>query len=472
MRKVFYTSVIFSVIFLSCSQFGFTERTTRQIPETPLHGHFSFAPLVKKTIPAVVNIYAARQVRTHSPFDGDPLFEQFFGHSFSSPSRVQSSLGSGVIVDTSGLIVTNNHVIRGADKIRIALSDGREFESVVVLKDEAMDIAVLRMNAKNVAFPVIALADSDMVEVGDLVLAIGNPFGVGQTVTSGIVSAQARTSIGISDFDFFIQTDAAINPGNSGGALINMEGDLIGLNTAIYSRTGGSIGIGFAIPSNLIHPVVDAVRHGKTNIDQPYFGATFQTMTSEIAKSLGIQQSYGVIVTNIAMNSPAEKAELKIGDVITKAQGVRIDNLSAFDYRLMTTGIGKTLKLEIFRNGTLFYKSVTLQSPPSNHTTHTTEPHRIEISSPLFGVEVVNLTPLNAHRFHQPPTIQGVVINDVDKRSKAAMLFTRGDIIRSVNGQSIRTISDLKRILTANKTPSIWQFQYERKGVLIHQFLR
>jgi len=471
MKRVCYVlGICAAVLFSDFSQPGFAEDAlSRQVPVSQSQSQLSFAPLVKKAIPAVVNVYAARQVRVRSPFDGDPFFEQFFGRSFSNTSRIQSSLGSGVIVDAAGLVVTNYHVIRDADKIRVALSDGREFESKVILKDEATDIAVLRIDAKGkAAFPVLTFADSDRVEVGDLVLAIGNPFGVGQTVTSGIVSAQARTRVGISDFDFFIQTDAAINPGNSGGALIDMKGELIGVNTAIYSRTGGSIGIGFAIPSNLVGSVVDAVKHGKTNFDQPYFGATFQEMTPDVAESLGMKQSYGALVTGIMKGSPAEKAGLKVGDVVVTAQGVRVDDPDAFGYRLITTGIGKMLELGILRNGKKFDINAVLQMPLSDQAS---APERIGISSPLYGVEVMNLTPLNARRFHQSPDSHGVVISDVDERSNAAMIFAKDDIIRAVNGQPVGTVDDLKKILTAGVS-QVWQFHYERNGVLIRQSIR
>ncbi|WP_375704360.1 trypsin-like peptidase domain-containing protein, partial [Bartonella sp. AD328YNZD] len=248
MRYSFWVRIFFAIMM----QISF-DHVYAHIPQTQTEITLSFAPLVKKTVPSVVNIYAARQIRARSPFEGDPFFEQFFGRFQNKfPVRKQSSLGSGVIVDARGLIVTNYHVIKDASEIKVAFSDGREFESKVVLKDEATDIAILEVKEKDAQFPVLSLGNSDAVEVGDLVLAIGNPFGVGQTVTSGIVSAQARTRVGISDFDFFIQTDAAINPGNSGGALIDMKGQLIGINTAIYSRSGGSVGIGFAIPVNLV----------------------------------------------------------------------------------------------------------------------------------------------------------------------------------------------------------------------------
>ncbi len=256
-----------------------------------------------------------------------------------------------MIVESSGIVVTNNHVIKDADEIKVALSDGREFESKLLLRDETTDLAVLKIEAKD-KFPVLGLGNSDDVEVGgDLVLAIGNPFGVGQTVTSGIVSAQSRTQVGISDFDFFIQTDAAINPGNSGGALIDMRGRLIGINTAIYSRSGGSVGIGFAIPSNMVRAVVEAAQNGSTSFERPYIGATFQGVTADLAEGLGMEKPYGALITAVAKGGPAEAAGLKIGDVVLSVQGVRVDNQDVLGYRLSTAGIGNTVSIEIMRNG-------------------------------------------------------------------------------------------------------------------------
>ncbi len=228
----------------------------------------TFAPLVKRTAPAVVNVYAAKRVPARSPFAGDPFFEQFFGNQLRRP-RLESSLGSGVIIDASGLVVTNNHVIEDADEVRVALADGREFDAEILLKDRRADLAVLRVRSDQ-PFPVVPIADSDSAAIGDLVLAIGNPFGIGQTVTSGIVSALARTHVGSDDLGYFIQTDAAINPGNSGGALIDMRGELVGVNTAIFSRSGGSLGIGFAIPSNMVRAFVDAARdRGSIRMESP-----------------------------------------------------------------------------------------------------------------------------------------------------------------------------------------------------------
>ena len=464
MKLSFKAIVLFSVLTVILPQAGFSE-----VPQSQAEIKLSFAPLVKATAPSVVNVYAARIVKSRSPFANDPFFEQFFGQSLqNAPSRRQSSLGSGVIVDQSGLIVTNYHVIRDADEIKVALSDGREFESKVMLKDEATDIAVLKITPKGAPFPVLPLGDSDAVEVGDLVLAIGDPFGVGQTVTSGIVSAQARTRVGISDFDFFIQTDAPINPGNSGGALIDMKGELIGINTAIYSQSGGSVGIGFAIPANLVKTVVDAVKRGEQTFEPPYIGASFQNVTADVAEGLGMDQPYGAIITDVAKQSPAEKAGLKIGDVILKANNIRIDNPDSLGYRLMTTGIGHTLDIEYLRNGKTANTSISLTSIPENEIAR---PEKLSGNTPFSGAEVMNLTPMNARRFHVSPDSNGVVINDVEDNSNASGLFQRGDIIHGLNGKEVKTVADLKKILS-NGQPRIWQLEYERNGMLVRQFVR
>ncbi|MHC5307125.1 DegQ family serine endoprotease [Bartonella sp. LJL80] len=458
-----------TIVTCICWAFFSPVASQAQIPQSQGEIKLSFAPLVKKTVPSVVNIYAARQVRARSPFEGDPFFEQFFGRTMPNrPSRTQSSLGSGVIVDEGGLIVTNYHVIRDADEIKVALSDGREFESKVMLKDEATDIAVLKIEPKGAKFPVLPLGNSDAVEVGDLVLAIGNPFGVGQTVTSGIVSAQARTRVGISDFDFFIQTDAAINPGNSGGALIDMKGELIGINTAIYSRSGGSVGIGFAIPANLVRAVVDTVKRGETSFEPPYIGASFQNVTADVAEGLGMEQPYGAIITDIVKNSPAERAGLKIGDVILTAQGARVDTPDSLGYRLMTTGVGHELKLEYLRDGKTIETSIALAATPADQIA---KPEILAGDTPFTGAEILNLTPQNTRRFRLPPNSTGVVINNLEANANAAVVFRPGDIIRAVNGNEIKSIADLKKVLAAG-TPRIWQLEFERNGMLIRQFVR
>ncbi|MDG1996686.1 MAG: trypsin-like peptidase domain-containing protein, partial [Emcibacteraceae bacterium] len=259
----------------------------KRVPTSDVEVKLSYAPVVREAAPAVVNIYTKRVVKTRtSPFMSDPFFSRFFGGSSAPRERIERSLGSGVIVRSEGVVVTNYHVVDGADEITVALSDRREFDAEVILTDESTDLAILKIKPKGEPFTVIEFSDSDAVEVGDLVLAIGNPFGVGQSVTSGIVSALARTQVGDDDYQFFIQTDAAVNPGNSGGALVGMDGKLIGINTSIYSRSGGSNGIGFAIPAKMVNFVLDAaLNDGK--IVRPWFGASGQAVSSEIAESLG-----------------------------------------------------------------------------------------------------------------------------------------------------------------------------------------
>ncbi len=308
----------------------------QQVPQSRAQIQLSFASVVKQTAPAVVNVYARRVVRQPGipGFSDDPFFRRFFGDGgmFGRPrERVQNSLGSGVLVDPSGIVVTNNHVIQGGTEIRVVLSDRREFDATVALADEHTDLAILKLNAGQAKLPSLTLGDSDVLEVGDLVLAIGNPFGVGQTVTSGIVSALARTQVGITDYQFFIQTDAAINPGNSGGALIDVAGRLIGINTAIYSRSGGSIGIGFAIPANMVRTVVASAMNGG-KVSRPWGGADLQDVTAEMGEVLGLDRPRGAIVASIHPLSPMVQAGVATGDVIVgvnrqaggECQGVRL----------------------------------------------------------------------------------------------------------------------------------------------------
>ncbi|MEJ5085126.1 DegQ family serine endoprotease [Brucella pseudogrignonensis] len=443
----------------------------KQIPLSRGDMQLSFAPLVKETAPAVVNVYAARQVQQQaSPFAGDPFFEQFFGKQFGGggKSRTEQSLGSGVIVDASGIVVTNNHVIKDADEIKVALSDGRQFESKVLLRDETTDLAVLKIDA-NDKFPVLSLGDSDGVEVGDLVLAIGNPFGVGQTVTNGIVSAQSRTQVGVSDFDFFIQTDAAINPGNSGGGLIDMRGRLIGINTAIYSRSGGSVGIGFAIPSNMVRAVVDAALSGSTSFERPFIGATFQNITPDVAEGLGMDKSFGVLVTAVTKGGPAEQAGLKVGDVVLSVQGVRADNIDVLGYRLSTAGIGNTVTLDIVRNGKDSKLPVKLAKEPEAKPQ---QKQTIEGDNPFAGAVVEELTPQTASKMRLRDGARGVIVTDVVINSQAARLGLRQrDIVRGINGNPIRTINDLTAALNDGRGLA-WRLEVERNGALIRQFVR
>src|SRR5882672_9688177 len=310
-----------------------------RVPSSAGEIRLSYAPVVKRVAPAVVNVYAARVVENRFPMFDDPIFRRFGGGG-SPREQVQRSLGSGVIVDPAGLVVTNFHVIENADQIKVSLADKREFEADIVLKDQHSDLAVLRLKDTRERFPAIDLGDSDALAVGDVVLALGNPFGVGQTVTHGIVSALARTQVGITDYQFFIQTDAAINPGNSGGALVDLGGRLVGINTAIFSRSGGSQGIGFAIPVNMVKVVIASAKGGSTTVKRPWLGAKLQAVTSEIADSLGLKRPAGALVANVSQGSPAAKSGLRSGDLIVSIDGQTVDDQNAFDYRFATKALG------------------------------------------------------------------------------------------------------------------------------------
>lgn len=439
----------------------------KQLPQTRSDIQLSYAPLVKSTSGAVVNVYAGRKIQQRSPFADDPFFEQFFGgQTRQNAPRLEQSLGSGVIVDSSGIIVTNNHVIDGADDIKVSLADGREYSSKLLLKDVTTDLAILKIDVKE-TLPVVKLADSDKVEVGDLVLAIGNPFGVGQTVTSGIVSAQSRTQVGVSDFDFFIQTDAAINPGNSGGALIDMSGNLIGINTAIYSRSGGSVGIGFAIPSNMVAAVVKSAENGSDKFDRPFFGASFQPITPVVAEGLGLKQPSGALVTDLSDGGPAALAGIKVGDVITAIDGVKVDNPDVLGYRVSTAGIGNTVQLKVISDGKTADVALKLTEAPKELPAQ-----EITGRNPLAGVQVQNLTPELARKYRLASTTRGVVVSTLKANAQAQKINLRaGDIVRGVNGTAIANVDNLLSVLSAGRS-ALWRLDIERDGVIYRQFIR
>ncbi len=441
---------------------------SKTVPSSTAEMQLSFAPLVKRTSGAVVNVYAERVVeRRASPFAGDPFFEQFFGQQLPNRTEKQSSLGSGVIVTASGLVVTNNHVIDGADDIKVALADGREFSSKVLLKDDRIDLAVLKIDAKE-QFPVLPLGNSDATEVGDLVLAIGNPFGVGQTVTSGIVSALARNQVTQGDFGFFIQTDASINPGNSGGALMNMGGELIGINTAIFSRGGGSNGIGFAIPANLVRVFLAAAEKGDTSFQRPYVGATFDPVTSEVAEALGLKRARGALVVSVVKDGPAEKAGIEPGQVVTAVNGIEVEHPDALGYRLTTAGIGKSAKLTLIDKGKEKTATIALDTAPE---TAPRDERLLEGRNPFAGATVANLSPKLADELRMPTSTAGVVIVDVKRNSPAARVgFQPKDIIMSLNGTEMTSTADVERALEDN--PGFWRLEIVRDGQRIRQFLR
>jgi Do/DeqQ family serine protease len=422
----------------------------------------SYAPVVQRVAPAVVNVYAAKTVQqVRNPLFDDPIFRRFFGvpGGPGGQSQVQRSLGSGVIADASGLVVTNVHVIEGADDIKVSLADKREFEATVVLKDPRTDLAVLRLKDARETFPFLDFANSDALEVGDIVLAIGNPFGVGQTVTHGIVSALARTQVGITDYQFFIQTDAAINPGNSGGALVDLTGKLVGVNTAIFSRSGGSQGVGFAIPANMVQVVLTSAKSGGSAVKRPWLGAKLQAVTPEIADSMSLKRPAGALISSVVANGPAAKAGLKAGDVIISVEGQPVDDTNAFDYRFATRPLGGTAKLVALRAGKEVAVAIALQTAPETPREEIT----IRSRSPFSGAKVANLSPALADELQVQNADGGVVIVDVDNGSYASNLgFQRGDVIEAVNGERVAKTSDLDRL---SKTPSpSWRINIIRGG--------
>src|ERR1700719_278636 len=336
----------------------------RRVPASPADIRLSYAPIAQRVQPAVVSVYAAKVVQNRNPLLDDPIFRRFFGVPGQQPEQMQRSLGSGVMVDPSGLVVTNNHVIEGADQVKVSLSDKREFEAEIVLKDPRSDLAVLRLKDTHEKFPTLDFANSDELMVGDAVLAIGIPFGVGQTLTHGIISALARTQVGITDYQFFIQTDAAINPGNSGGALVDMTGKLVGVNTAIFSRSGGSQGIGFAIPANMVRVVVVSAKGGSGAVKRPWLGAKLQDVTPEIAESLGLKRPSGALVASVVAGGPGARAGLKPSDLIIAIDGQAVDDPNAFDYRFATRPLGGAAQIDVLRSGKTVKLSVPLETAP------------------------------------------------------------------------------------------------------------
>jgi Do/DeqQ family serine protease len=424
---------------------------------------FSYAPVVRRVAPSVVNVYAAKAVQARNPLFEDPLFRRFFGGPPGGPGGpggpMQRSLGSGVIVEPNGLIMTNNHVIEGADQVRISLADKREFDADVVLKDSRSDLAVLRIRDSNERFPAVELSDSDAIQVGDVVLAIGNPFGVGQTVTQGIVSAVARTQIGITDYQFFIQTDAAINPGNSGGALVDLAGRLVGINTAIFSRSGGSIGIGFAIPANMVRVVIASAKGGGSVVRRPWLGARLQVINTEIADNLGLKRPAGALIANVISNGPAARAGLRSGDVIVSVDGQPVDDPNAFDYRFGTKPLGGQAQLVVLRAGKELKVAVALQTAPETPRDQIS----IKARSPFLGVTVANLSPAVAEELRLDASSAGVVITDIGDGTIAQNLgFQRGDIIVSVNDIGITQTRDLERV--TREPARSWRITIQRGG--------
>jgi Do/DeqQ family serine protease len=432
-----------------------------RVPSSAGEIRLSYAPVVKRVAPAVVNVYAARVVENRVPMFDDPIFRRFFGGGGLGGPReqVQRSLGSGVIVDPSGLVVTNFHVIENADQIKVSLTDKREFEADIVLKDQRSDLAVLRLKDVRERFAAIDLGDSDAIQVGDVVLALGNPFGVGQTVTHGIVSAVARTQVGITDYQFFIQTDAAINPGNSGGALVDLGGRLVGINTAIFSRSGGSQGIGFAIPANMVRAVIASAQGGSAVVRRPWLGAKLQAVTPEIAESLSLKRPVGALVSSVAAKSPAARAGLRTGDLLVSVDGQTVDDANAFDYRFATKALGGQAQIGVMRAGREIKLAIALEAAPETPREETV----IKARSPLLGAKVANLSPALADELRLDTETKGVAVTEVEAGSMAQNFgLQRGDLVLAVNNAKIETTQDLVRAVS--QPSRLWRLTIQRGG--------
>ena len=432
----------------------------RIAPETKSQVQLSFAPLVRTAAPAVVNVYGSRAERGQRQAQMEDFFRRFFGEGQGAPrENAQRSLGSGVIVDPSGLVVTNHHVVQGMTDVKIALNDRREYEAEIVLRDPRTDLAVLKIKGQG-PFHTLDFGDSEALEVGDLVLAIGNPFGVGQTVTQGIVSALARTQVGASDYQFFIQTDAAINPGNSGGALVDMNGRLVGINSAIYSQSGGSHGIGFAVPSSMVRAVVESARGGSRTVRRPWLGARLQNVTPEIAESVGLERPTGAMVAAVHDKGPAAEAGIKRGDVIVGVDNQPVDDPEAFGYRFALKGIAGQTTLNVMHAGKRETLTVKLTPPPE---TRPRDPVKIKSRSPFSGATAMNLSPAVADELQLEVAGDGVVVTEVEPGSLAQRVgFQKGDVVLAVNGTRISTSKDLDRL--ARSPASSWEISISRGG--------
>lgn len=408
----------------------------------------AFRSVAKKVTPAVVNISTVQTLKSsrfrfpNDPFReffGDDFFERFFG----TPRQFKNrGLGSGVIVTEDGYILTNNHVVGNADEIKVTLSDKREFTAKVVGTDPKSDIAVIQIKGKDL--PVAKLGNSDEIEVGDWVIAIGNPFGLSQTVTAGIISAKGRSNMGITDYEDFIQTDAAINPGNSGGPLVNLEGEVIGINTAIFSRSGGYQGIGFAIPINMARGIMQGlIEHGK--IVRGWLGVVIQPVTEDIAKSFGLDKPQGVLIGDVQEKSPAEKAGLKRGDIIIRFANQEVNDPTQLRNAVVATPVGKEVPIEILRNGRSQIMMVKIAELPA-------EIGQVSASSEKgvseLGIRVQSLTPEIASQLGYEGD-SGVIVVDVEPGSPADESgLRRGDLIKEVNRQEINNLSDYDKALS------------------------
>lgn len=414
---------------------------TRVAPASAASMRQSFAPVVRKAAPAVVNVFAKRLVRQQV----DPFFLMFGGGV--PRQRVEQSLGSGVIVRGDGVIVTNNHVVEGGQEFMVVLADRREFPAKVLLADPRTDLAVLKVEVGAERLPTLALAEPNGHEVGDLVLAIGNPYGVGQTVTNGIISALNRTTEAGSDAASYIQTDAPINPGNSGGALVDMNGDLIGINSMILSRSGASAGVGFAIPSPLVRRVVETAVGGGHALVRPWLGAKFDAVTGDIAKSLGLARPEGALITDVWPGGPAARAGLETGDVVVSVAGTEVVDPAGVNYEVATHRSGDAIPVVVLRKNVRRTVQARVEAPPASPP----RDERVLVGrNPLTGAVVVNLSPATADSLGVDLFAQGVLVVKVSGQGYASVAGIQpGDLIRQINGRKVETTQQLQALLNA-----------------------
>lgn len=422
---------------------------TRAVPADALSMRASFAPVVRTAAPAVVNVSGRGVQRVQDPF------WSMFGQ---GPRAQQvGSVGSGVIVRDTGVVVTNFHVINGMQQIKVVLNDRREFDARVVLADERSDIAVLQLEGVNERLPTLNIDDREEQEVGDLVLAIGNPFGVGQTVTNGIISALNRTETGISDSGSFIQTDAAINPGNSGGALVDMDGDLIGINTAIFSRSGSSSGVGFAVPASAVRRVVDSAVGGATTVIRPWLGVKGESVSADIARSLGLDRPQGLVVTDVYASGPGARAGLRPGDVITAIDGAEINDQGGLNFRVGTREPNDTVQVSLLRDGRRQTLGARVQPLPGDPDL---DAATVIQAGGLTGAAVLALNPALADTLGGDPFATGVIVGRVAGNSYArrGVGLQAGDVILSVNDRTVTSPQQLANL------PRGSQLLVERRG--------
>lgn len=413
-----------------------------RVPQSPAEISLSFAPLVKEAAPAVVNIYARRVVQARSPFADDPVFGNLF-REFESRPRVQNSLGSGVILSGDGIVVSNYHVVGQATDIRVVLNDRREFDAEILLGDEDSDLAILRLVGAS-DMPHLTLRDSDTVEVGELVLAIGNPFGVGQTVSSGIVSGLARSGTATGNArGYFIQTDAPINPGNSGGALIDVAGRLIGVNTSILTRSGGSNGIGFAIPSALVAQFVEQAQEGNRRFQRPWAGMIGQPVNAELSDSLGLTVPGGVVIAELREGSPFAEAGLRVGDVVVRVDRAPVNTPAEMVFRMSVRGIGRAAEVIYVRQGQEKIALVDMIAPPESPPRDTIDLSEL---STLPGLRVARANPALIAELGLPFDAEGVVVVDPGPYGSQVGLQT-GDRVLGINGSRIETPRNVEQML-------------------------